>query len=426
MVKKPRPARRIFGRPTEGPGPQQTFNSTFQITPAPSPARQAQFRLATTPSSDSPSPSSAAPGGPSRPARDDRRESASTSSGSNRSSLSAPTASPATRDTQLRAGDPPASCPPRRSRPVHATHRPTQSGPVPTRQAAGANFNRSRSSTAVASDIINNLHNSEAGPSSLPTRLRDGSLPARADYRGASQLAPGTPGQSYLYEADSSSFYTPSPRSGAFTGHNRLASGELYIHSADVLPWQNASPSPTPHTPSSLRSVSIPPSVVSEPSPYLGFTIGDFSPEPSTNDGEWDGEELPPLTPDHGVAALDLPRLWGRPRSHSSTQVTRHQPSALFMSARATQSSISGKCCMRPLRPPSRALTLLAFLVVPEELRGLHFPPEVFGLEEPLYVDPITPGDSELGQLQGLPVLPPSQPSLSPRPAPAPRRTPGL
>ncbi|KAI0831837.1 hypothetical protein BC628DRAFT_557574 [Trametes gibbosa] len=393
MSKKSRPARRLFGRPPDGPGPQQTFSSTFQVSPAPEPARQDQFRL----------DAGSHPRGPSHhllntlaeAARDDRHESAGASTSAQRPSLSILNASPNASDNRSRMGEFTAGVLPRRRRPSNAAHRTTQSTPVvSTTQAAGAKFSRSRSSTAVASDILSGLNDDSAGPSSLPTRLRELSLPATSDYRGTSQSALGTSGQYSPYGA-TSSFHTPSSGSGVSASHRRLPSYDLPVSPSDSSPWA-ASPSPVPHTPSSLRGTSIPRSLASEASPYLGLMIGDFSPELAPTDGE----EVPPLTPDH-AAAMELPRIWRRQRSHSSAQVIRSQHGGIFMSAEATQSSIS----------------------VPEELRGLQFPPEVFGLDGPSYVGPDTP-DGELSHLPGLHGLSPPRPPQSSRAVS--RRPPGI
>ncbi|KAL1945183.1 hypothetical protein VTO73DRAFT_2803 [Trametes versicolor] len=403
MGKKTRPARRLFGRPPEGPGPQQTFNSTFQVTPAPSPTHQAQFRLSTPAHSESPAPAPPSSIAPGDRAHDDQREGAKRAGGSKRSSLNAPSASPTAPEDHLWTGDAVAGGPSKRRRPSIAAHRPTLSTPaaaVSTTQAAGGRFLRSRSSTAVAADIINAIDNNAAGPSSLPARLRDGSLPATSDYRGTPQLAPSTPGQ-YSPYGTTSPFHTPSSGSGASTSHRRLPSYDLpFASPADNLPWTHASPSPAPCTPGSHRGASVPLSTASESSPSLGLVIGDFSPEMPSLDA--DGEELPPLTPDH-AAALELPHHWGRPRSHSSTQVTRGRREGFFLSAEATQSSIS----------------------VPEELQGLQFPPEVFGLDEPAYEDPHTPEHDELAQLPGLHALSPSRYPPSSR-SQAPRRASGF
>ncbi|KAH9849930.1 hypothetical protein C2E23DRAFT_344459 [Lenzites betulinus] len=395
MSKKTRPARRLFGRPPDGPGPQQTFSSTFQVSPAPEPTRQDQFRVDRNNRAAGPSHTPALPNTAGNAARDDRRESVNASSSSQRPSLSVVNVSPNACDNRLRMGESAAGGFPKRRRPSNAAHRPTQSSPaVTTAQAAGAHFSRSRSTTAVASDMLSGFNNDSAGPSSLPTRLRDRSLPAASDYRGTSQSALGTPGQYSPYGA-TSSFHTPSSGSGVSTGHRRLPSHDLPVSPTDTSLW-NASPSPAPHTPSSMRGTSVPPSLASESSPYLGLMIGEFSPE----FGPTDGDELPPLTPDHAVA-VELPRIWGRRRSHSSAQGGRSRHGGIFMSAEATQSSIS----------------------VPEELRGLQFPPEVFGLDGPPYVGPGTP-EGELSHLPGLHELSPPRPPQSSRAVS--RRAPGF
>ncbi|KAI0349534.1 hypothetical protein OH77DRAFT_1226266 [Trametes cingulata] len=394
-----RPARRIFGRPPDGPGPQETFSGSFQIAPPPAQAHQGQFRVSRPIERDVPSPTAGPSRAPRERTRDRHRErEGSSNSTSEQSTVGAPSASRGVHEDRLTADNPAvaAGLGARSRRPSASTHRATHSTPavVTTTQAAGANFRRSRSSTAVAADILAAMYMAPAGPSSLPTALDEFTYASPPpDYGATRQLAPGTPGQ-HSPSGMSQALRTPSSDSLASTGfHHRVSSRDFHAASAlDTLSYNRAAFSPAPPTPSDSRGPSVPPSVFSESSPYLGFVIGDFSPEMRPIDG--DDEEPPPLSPENAPA--DLPRHEGRARSYSSSA---YAPGAhgLFRSAEASRSSIS----------------------VPEELSDLMFPPGLFDeLEHPL-----SPTYPDLMQLSGLPALPPTgapPPSRSlPRPPPS-------
>ncbi|KAI0369842.1 hypothetical protein BV20DRAFT_1020196 [Pilatotrama ljubarskyi] len=375
MTKK-RPARRLFGRPPDGPGPQDTFNGSFQITPPPTQTHQGQFRLSSSAQRDLPLPVAES----SREPRDSRardRQRRRAGSSSEQSTVSAPAASPSAREEFLSTHNPAAAAGPSaaRRRPSDATHRATQSSPavVTTAQAAGANFRRTRSTTALEADLLAALNTGTTRPGSLPA---DEQIygPPLSGYRGTRQPAPGTPEQSSPFGMAPTLRTSSSESVASLRFHRRLPSRELPGALAlDTLSYGRTALSPAPQTPSDSRGPSVPPSVFSESSPYLGLMMGEFSPELRSTDG--DGEELPPLTPDH--AAADLPRREGRARSHSSATHTAGSH-GLFMSAGASQSSIS----------------------VPEELRDLTFPPGLFDSEAP-----ISPSFPKLPLLPGLPDL---------------------
>ncbi|KAI0759201.1 hypothetical protein BD413DRAFT_617981 [Trametes elegans] len=211
------------------------------------------------------------------------------------------------------------------------------------------------------------------GPSSLPASLPDLSPVAVSSPRMPRQRPPSTPYSPYSPFSTDSSIRTPSSGSA---GIRHQQTFELPDPSpTDTSPaWPYPSPSPAPHTPASLRDASVPPSVVSESSPFLGLLLGDFSPEMSALDG--DGAEFSPLSPDGApVAAAMLPNFHGRPRSQSAAQFIGRGgggENALFSSVRASQSSIS----------------------VPE-LEGLHWPPGIFGLDSSPLTTPDSPGQEE-------------------------------
>ncbi|KAI0642338.1 hypothetical protein C8Q79DRAFT_247036 [Trametes meyenii] len=127
---------------------------------------------------------------------------------------------------------------------------------------------------------LGSASNGVPGSHSLPASLHDAPPMPALGYRGTRPPAPSTPGQ-YSPYGIASSVHTPSSGSLASVGYrNRQPSYEYSDASpTDTSSWHLPSPSPAPHTPNSLRGTSIPPSVRSEPSPFLGLMIGDFSPD---------------------------------------------------------------------------------------------------------------------------------------------------
>ncbi|KAI0675931.1 hypothetical protein C8Q78DRAFT_357979 [Trametes maxima] len=400
--KKTRPARRLFGRPPDEPGPQQTYSGAFQLDPAPtSPSQQSHFRLRSASHSNAPPFGPASSREPNGHVPNVHHGRAGPPGGSERggnATVSSPAAQVSARRDRLKAGDPAGAGPSKQHRPSNAGHRATQSSPaVTTAQAAGANFSRSRSSNTVASDMASgSASNSVPGPHSLPASLHDAPLVPAPGYRGARSLAPSTSVQHSPYGI-ASSVHTPSSGSLASVGYrNRQPSFDYSDASpTDTSSRHFPSPSPAPHTPNSLRGTSIPPSVRSEPSPFLGLMIGDFSPDMAPLDAE--GEELPPLSPD--LVFPDPPRAGysGRPRSHSAANATSSRYGGLLMSAEASHSSVS----------------------VPEEpLLDLHWPPGIFGFDSQPYAVSNLSGD-ELTQLPGFQGhYPPSGRRSSGHPAP--------
>lgn len=304
-------SRRPFGRPRDGPGPQDTFVGEFQVDPAQTsppvggsqhtnelatPAQaQAQYEIGLVPSSSVHRSNSAPERG-----RRSRRDGASlVRHGERRPSIGAHSvASVSSARVGLReaAEDPPQPGPSGRRRPSVAGHRPTQSNP--TVLAAGGHFPRSHSSTMLAAEMSPDSNMSPSGPSSwpravqppVPTRTHPHPDPllqpmSQIAYRGADRQAPVTPGYGRgQYPTPGLTPSTPydTPSSGSLT----LLSPSSFSHRHRNYEPPELSPtdqfyqwrhhSSVPHTPLSMRGGSIPPSVQSE-SPYMD-SLFDFSP----------------------------------------------------------------------------------------------------------------------------------------------------
>ncbi|KAL7280462.1 hypothetical protein ACG7TL_005393 [Trametes sanguinea] len=318
MVKKPRPARRLFGRPKEAPGPQQVFQGEFQVTPGqgPSPSQQRPFRLRSPARCGSSSTASetvrAAPG----PAQSHRRGGSGSPSGSGaRHSRGGSASTLSSREDHARGGGGGgADMPARRCRPSTTGHGTTV---VPTIQAASGNFSRSRAHNVLTSDIISALNSNEAGPSSSAAVQTQGSPSAEPGPSAFHQLASTRSGTSGIYSPNGQASPASDLSSGGVTSagyRRRQPLYELPDTSPSVRsPSLYTSPAITPRTPNSFKGTSVPASVCLELSPLLDFAVGNLSPDMLAADGDF--EELPPLTPDEAIDRFPsfelLPELGG-------------------------------------------------------------------------------------------------------------------
>ncbi|KAI0741375.1 hypothetical protein C8Q80DRAFT_1273821 [Daedaleopsis nitida] len=308
MAKSKRPARRWFGRPTEGPGPQETFEGQFQVDmPQAPPANTSHQGL-----------------GLALPA-------ATQSTPSVHRSISAPVrgrrgrgTSPALRVTVAFRSSPLLS----RTR-SHPT--------VSTQHAAMGTFNRSHSSAMLASDMRAGGSTSAGEPSSWPGPVHQAH---NTDFHSAADShfavspvsnrgllpqvhTPSTPGYPRGQYSGSPPVWSAvnTPSSGSVSllsppdfSYSRYRSHDLPESSPTDMPspgWQYPSPSPT-----SMRGASIPPSVQSEPSPRMDWLADSFSPAI----GPVDGRELPPLTPDMIDFSEEL--MWHQMGSTAQPQST--------------------------------------------------------------------------------------------------------
>ncbi|OSD04694.1 hypothetical protein PYCCODRAFT_1475779 [Trametes coccinea BRFM310] len=340
MVKKPRPARRLFGRPKEAPGPQQVFQGEFQVTPGqgPSPSQQRPFRLRSPARSGSSSTASgtvrAAPG----PAQSHRRGGSGSPSGSGaRHSRGGSASTLSSREDHARGdGGGGADMPARRCRPSTTGHGTTV---VPTIQAASGNFSRSRAHNVLTSDIISALNSNEAGPSSSAAVQAQGSPSAEPGPSAFHQPASTRSGTSGIYSPNGQASPASDLSSGGVTSagyRRRQPLYELPDTSPSVRsPSLYTSPAVTPRTPNSFGGTSVPASVCLELSPLLDFAVGNLSPDMLAADFE----ELPPLTPDEAIDRF--PSFELRPRANSSSYVSGPSHGALGMSSVANRSSIS-------------------------------------------------------------------------------------
>ncbi|RPD58914.1 hypothetical protein L227DRAFT_169201 [Lentinus tigrinus ALCF2SS1-6] len=310
MVKKQKkPSRRPFGRPKDGPGPQETFVGEFQVeqaqTPPPvggsqhtirlsPPAQaQAQYEFGLVPSSSVHRSNSTPERG-----RKGRKDGASSVRHSERrpstSAHSVASSSSARVSRREAAEDAPQPGPSGRRRPSMAGHRPTLSHPY---LPVGGHFPRRHSSTMLAAEMSPDDDMSTAGPNSWP---RDVHLPAsthalpdpllqpmsQVAYRGSDRQAPVTPGfgrgqyptpgltPSTLYDTPSTSSL-PLLSPSSFSHRHRTYEPPELSPTDPLYHWRQYSS--VPHTPLSMRGGSIPPSVQSESSPYLD-SLFDFSP----------------------------------------------------------------------------------------------------------------------------------------------------
>ncbi|RPD73404.1 hypothetical protein L226DRAFT_524186 [Lentinus tigrinus ALCF2SS1-7] len=271
MVKKQKkPSRRPFGRPKDGPGPQETFVGEFQVeqaqTPPPVGGSQHTIRL---------SP-------------------------------------PAQAQAQYEFGLVPSS----------SVHR---SNSTPERGRKGR---KDGASSVRHTEMSPDDDMSTAGPNSWP---RDVHLPAsthalpdpllqpmsQVAYRGSDRQAPVTPGfgrgqyptpgltPSTLYDTPSTSSL-PLLSPSSFSHRHRTYEPPELSPTDPLYHWRQYSS--VPHTPLSMRGGSIPPSVQSESSPYLD-SLFDFSPTFGPIVGPVDVPDLPPLSPDPVPEGGDL--FWG-------------------------------------------------------------------------------------------------------------------
>ncbi|KAI0333926.1 hypothetical protein GY45DRAFT_195523 [Cubamyces sp. BRFM 1775] len=368
-VKKPRPARRIFGRPIDGPGPQETFEGAFQLgsvlSPSPPQETSSRHRSAShsaggtaTTTVASALQAEGAAGSHQRGSSDD-----SSSRSQRSSSRGSSTCIPTMRGDRLgQEGSLDTAGAKRRRSSAAGSSRPPHIGlpVVPTTQAAGATFWRSRPNNVGASTF----NSSTAGLSSLSAALGDVSPAVVTSPHGLHQLASSsTSGQPSPY-GTSSSFHNASPGSMVSSGYRRRhPSLEPSDASAadGTQSWRYSPASTVPPTPNSLNGATFLPSMHSDSPPVLGLMIGEFSPEMHPI-ADGDVGESPPLTPDRAVSE-EAPWSGMRPRSHSSSHVIGHPYGSLGMSTEVTQSSQS----------------------VPD-LDGLAWPAELFGSDGPQFL----------------------------------------
>lgn len=302
----PLKARRWFGRPKEGPGPQETFQGEFQLTPAaealpPSISHQSQTPVNLPSSSGSISsnvtvrPAQRSPSAPARSRIVRREGAAGTQHGERRPSVSAREAPSTALVGRLEVErTPPEAGPSKRRRASISKHGPSSSHPnVPTIQAAGGQFSSRRGSNNAPPEMLASPDSYSPDPSSWPP-----SMPTPDPFRGVQPRSPVSHG---------AGLHTPGTHSSAgsvgrgqfsplspprLTGPPSTMSLPLmspshhhYRHRSDDFEpsptADNASwhfPSPAPRTPLSLGGASIPPSIQSDASPYMDLAFGDFSP----------------------------------------------------------------------------------------------------------------------------------------------------
>ncbi len=186
--------------------------------------------------------------------------------------------------------------PSRRRRSSVAGHRATQSHPtVPTAQAAGGTFtrNRSHSSSMLASEMRSDGSIPFGEPSSWPRAMHPNpeyysgydnylSPVSPAFYHGMSPQTPSTPGLARGQFSPPAQFHSLFPHAPSTSSlpllsptQYRQGSYEPDPSPTDASSWHGFS---TPHTPNSMRGMSVAPSVQSAPSPYMDMMAGDFSP----------------------------------------------------------------------------------------------------------------------------------------------------
>ncbi|RDX41549.1 hypothetical protein OH76DRAFT_1412001 [Lentinus brumalis] len=336
MAKK-KPSRRPFGRPKDGPGPQETFVGEFQVEQAQAPPSvggsqhtirlsppaqiQAQYEVGLVPSSSVHRSNSAPERGRGR--RDGVRR------GERRPSigaLSVASSSSARVGHREATDDAPQAGPSGRRRPSLAGHRSTQSHP--TVLAAGGYFPRSHSSTMLAGEMSPDGYMSAAMPSSWPRSVHPPVHPhTRPDpllqpmspvvYHGSDRQAPITP--SFMLGQYPTPGLTPSnPLGTPSTNSLSLLSPPPFSHRpppyephelSPIDPFSSWRQPSVPYTPS-MRGGSIPPSVQSG-SPYTESLFDfEYSPTVGPMGGPSDVPELPPLSPDPLADGGDL--LWGQ------------------------------------------------------------------------------------------------------------------
>ncbi|KAI8985718.1 hypothetical protein BD414DRAFT_488990 [Trametes punicea] len=342
MGKKRRPARRIFGRPRDGPGPQETFEGEFQLTPgqAPSPSSQRPFRLGSSSYSGTPTSATASALPNSGLTGSHHCVGSSSLYDSGASSSQGPSVPLETAPNVIgKANNSAADGHAKRRRPSTAGSQVQGGTSVSTIQAAGATFSRSRWNDADAFDAPSAPRMDSASANSRPTMLAGGSPLTMSSPRGAHRLGPDGSSELHILDCATSSLQFELP-SGSMVLHNyrrrQPSYGSEDMSPVDTSSSLHPSPSVVAYSPNSLNGVSIPSSVYA-PSPLLGPFSGRQSPQVSAPDGAL--EEPPPLVLDQVAEELRPARL--RPRSHSSSYVNLRRYNALAMSSEASQSSIS-------------------------------------------------------------------------------------
>ncbi|KAH9893308.1 hypothetical protein C8Q73DRAFT_526961 [Cubamyces lactineus] len=341
-TKKPRPARRIFGRPPDAPGPQKTFEGEFQLgsVQAPSPPQETSFRSrsASNPTRGTMMTAAVSARQAEGTAGSRQRGGSDASSGhSQRSSSHGSSASiPSMWGDRPRVEDSPdAGGAKRRRSSAAGSSRPPHIGlpVVPTMQAAGATFSRSRANNVE----VATFNASVASPSSLSAALGDTSPAAVTSPHSSHQLASSSTSRQPSPYGTSSSVHNASPGSMVSSGYRRRHPSfePSDASAADVTQsWPYSPASTVPPTPNSLNGATL---FLSESPSMLGLTVGGFSPMIHPIDG--DVGESPPLTPDRAPSE-EIPRSGMRPRSHSSSHVIGRPYGGLGKSA---ESSKSGK-----------------------------------------------------------------------------------
>ncbi|TBU46764.1 hypothetical protein BD309DRAFT_1016853 [Dichomitus squalens] len=410
--KPKRESRRPFGRPKEAPGPVQTFEDSFQIPPAAGPhpggSHQGVFQL----SQDGQFTS--------LPAATRPRRSPGRGQGAG-----------AGRVTRTRQADdvPTEAGPSKRRRPSIAApagsggpgHRQTRSTPeVPVIAHPGeSHFHRSNSSSVLPrmyADDSGSLagprswprtvgHFPTAGPQSSQVRTNALSpmspIPSVA-FSGGDRLTPDTPGSGAQYSPQglSSSNWADTPSTGSLpltpSRQHDTRTGPYGLPDPSSVYgeyWQY--PSSAPHSPSSLRAPSHPPSSAT-PSPFIGM-VGDFDFDSSPTYGPsgehpasllgsravsdhqrlQDPSDLPPLPPDQFPLDMMFSGNTVYPQPTAMTAI-RH-PQGSHYGQQVSYASMSGT--PRPPHPLMNRHGLPAAATAPDlsQTQHLFFPEGIFG-----------------------------------------------
>ncbi|KAI1785667.1 hypothetical protein LXA43DRAFT_1113853 [Ganoderma leucocontextum] len=435
-----RESRRPFGRPTEAPGPVETFESSFQIPPAevPQPDSSHQvLRLSQTGELLSSSVQRRLR------RRSERGQVASRDAGAGSSlhggrlpsvgaqdaAAAAPGGALETRTRQ--AIDVPSEAGPfRRRRRSHGAavggsgHRQTQSTPtvsVSTTRPSGSNFHRSSSSTMLPSEMPPDgggplagprswpqaLAHPPTGPHAQPNMLSPTSPTSPLAYRGGNRQTPSTSGSSGRGEFSPQGL--PSSNWDEMPGTLRLTSPCILHPRAgsydvpDLSPIQGTTwqyPTSPPRTPGSgsLRAPSLPPNSAS-PSPNLGM-VGDFdfdlqlglaSPyeHPRTVSGVRTGLDhrhhlqdaagLAPLPPDQFPANMMLTQNPVYAHAPGTAAAASRYPQPAFYGQQYPHGSISGT--PPPPHPLMNRHGLPGEVAAPDLAEFMEWPSSIFGEE---------------------------------------------
>ncbi len=438
-------SRRPFGRPTEAPGPVETFESSFQIPSAVVPQPDSSHQVLRLSESGELLSSSASRWPQRQRSERGQVSGRDVSAGSSQhggrlqsvgahDAASTPASTSETRTRQANDALSEAG-PSKRRRPSQGAaagalgHRQTQSTPTAYTSAAhppGSNFHRSNSSTVLPSEMIPDGDGPPAGPRSWPrtlvfpptgphgqpSMLSPISPTSPLAYRGGNRQTPSTSGSSGRGEFSPRGLPSSNRDSLPSTGALRLTSPRaLYLRAGsyevpDLSPIQGTTwqyPTSAPQTPGSgaFRAPSLPPNSAS-PSPNLGM-VGDFdfdlppgltSPceDPRTVSGvragndhrhhPQDAYDLAPLPPDQFPPNMMLTQNPVYAHAPGTAAAASRHPQAAFYGQPYPHGSISGT--PPPPHPLMNRLGLPGDVAAPD-LTEMYWPSSLFGEEHLAY-----------------------------------------